>query len=182
MKKLCILVTILIIALNFVGCSSESSLKEINENSLISVTIGDELIKLNKIDANDDQLLDNNISDDTNFEMEKTIFRPCLKNIQTFSTNSELKIKLNNREDYDEIIIYDHLLNEDGCSYFNRSINKYDFKNKDDLNLILKNHPSKGLSSDSNFLIDGEERGFRVILKNKETITEYVFAVHLKNL
>jgi hypothetical protein len=182
MKNLCFLVMVLIIALNFTGCSSKSNLKEINENSLIGVTIGDKLVKLDKIDANDDRLLDNNISNDTDFEMEKNIFSPLLQDVQTFSSNSELKIKLNNREDYDDIIIYDHLLNEDGCSYFNRSINKYDFKNKEDLNVILKNHPSKFLSSDSNFLIDGEERGFRVILKNKETITEYVFAVHLKNL
>lgn len=180
MNKLFILVTILIASLNFIGCSS-SKLKEMDENSFLNIAIDDKVMKVNKIDANDDKLLDNTISDDTDFDMEKTIFNPLLSNIQTFPTNSELKIKLKSEEKYDEIIIYDHLLNEDGCSYFNHSIYEYNFYNNDDLNLILKNHPSKVLSSDSNFLIDGEERGFRIILKNKEKKIEYAFVIYLKN-
>ncbi len=153
--------------------------KDVEETPQVSVCLGNTNISLKQIDINEDELININENENTNFDSEKKIFSSMLDN----STNAKLndEVVLNFDKEYQEVTVYDHLLNDDGYSYFNKSINQYNLSINNDIGtIILSEHPALTLSSDSTFLKDKELRGFRIVIKTSDKVYyEYAFTLKL---
>lgn len=82
----------------------------------------------------------------------------------------------------DSAQLYDHLLKEDGTSYFNRSIyeNDISFENKN-VTIDLLAHPSMVLASSEGFFEEKLIRGFRLITTTGDNVVEYAFIVYIES-
>lgn len=157
------------------GCSNKS----IQDASQITAEICNQKIGLQQVDIEKDNLLDKDVSADVDFDTEIQIFNSLLDN--KISAEFDDEITFNFNKEYQEVIVYDHLLSENGCSYFNKSINQYSLTIDDDSAKIkLSEHPAVTLSSDSAFLKSGEIRGFRIVLQDSEERYEYAFVINIK--
>ncbi len=157
------------------GCSNKS----VQDTPRVSVEIRNQKVELQQVDIETDNLLDKDVTADVDFDTEKKIFNSLLDNKISAEFNDEITFKFD--KEYQEVIVYDHLLSESGCSYFNKSINQYSLTIDDDTAKIkLSEHPAKALSSDLSFLKSGEIRGFRIILRDSEERYEYAFVINIK--
>ena len=174
MKKLSFLICALVLLIT--GCSIQKSTKD---SSQVSAYLGDKKIELQQVDVNTDDLIDKAADQDINFDTEKKIFSPLLENKTNAKFDDEISIKFDKK--YDNAIVFDHLLNEDGHSFFNKSINQYDLKiDNNTASIKLSEHPALALSSDSSFLANQETRGFRIVLKDSDKTYEYAFIINIK--
>lgn len=174
MKKFSFVICIL--ALLLTGCSLNKSVENSNH---ISAYIDDTEVKLQQVDISTDNLLENNTNDNTDFEAEKKIFSPLLDSKTNAEINDEITLKFDKK--YQDVIVYDHLLTEDGCSYFNKSINQYNLTlDNDTAKIKLSEHSALLLSSDSSFLKTGEIRGFRIVFEDSDDKYEYSFLIKVK--
>lgn len=175
MKKLSFLICVLVLLL--AGCSSQKSTKD---NFQVSAYIGNKQIKLQQVDVNTDDLLDKDVDQDINFDTEKKIFTPLFDNKTIAKFDDEITVEF--EKEYENAIVYDHLLTEDGYGCFNRSINQYDLTIDSDTHtakIKLSEHPAAALSSDSSFLTDQEIRGFRIVLQDSSKTFEYAFIINI---
>lgn len=173
MKKF--LLVIFCIALLLAGCSNEI----VRETTVPSALINNQKVELKPIEIDTDSLIDNDVNDNVDFDAEKRIFGNLIDSKATAEFNDQITFELD--KDYQKVMIYDHLLSEKGCSYFDKSINQYSLS-IDDHNAIMKlsEHPAIALSSDSSFLKTEEIRGFRVVLQDSEGMHEYAFVINVK--
>ncbi len=157
------------------GCSNKS----VQDTPRVSVDVRNQKVELQQVDIETDNLLDKDVTADVDFDTEEKIFNSLFDNKISAEFNDEITFKFD--KEYQEVIVYDHLLSESGCSYFNKSINQYSLTIDDDTAKIkLSEHPAKALSSDLSFLKSGEIRGFRIILRDSEERYEYAFVINIK--
>lgn len=174
MKKFSILICTLILLLT--GCSFKKTTQNVCR---ISVNTGNEKVQVKEVDVNTDNLLKKNTTDDTDFEAEKRIFSSLFDIKTSANINNEITLKFDKK--YENVIVYDHLLTKDGCSYFNKSINQYDLTlDNDTAKIKLSEHPAEALSSDSSFLETEEIRGFRIVFEDSDEKYEYSFLINIK--
>lgn len=170
-NKLAVLLIILSAVLIQAGCKSSGP---------VSVLVNGENVVLAEIDAANDTLLDRKPDEGIDFELEKSIFAPLLNEAEVVPVPLGSIIEINFEKDFDSVILYDHLLKEDGSSYFDRMIAENVISLKDNQALLkLSEHVSEFLASDSELFKDGSIRGFRLVAKSGEDIQEYAFAVYV---
>jgi len=146
----------------------------------VTVSVNGQAVAIAEIDTTTDTLLDSKPSDDIDFEMERSIFRPLLdaENPNPVLHGSIIEITV--PEPFDIAILYDHLLREGGTSYYNRAIKEHPLEFAGGkATITLAPHFSAMLSSNSEFLKDGSIRGFRLVLKNGDTVKEYAFVIYV---
>lgn len=149
----------------------------------IVITSNNHTIVYNVIDATQDALITQKPNEDVDFYAEKKIFKPLIDNKKTevlVSLGDKIQITFDKLPDSAKL--YDHLLKEDGTSYFNRSIYQQDisFQNKS-VTIDLMAHPSMALASSEAFFEDKLIRGFRLITTTGDNVVEYAFIVYTRS-
>jgi len=146
---------------------------------MLSVQIGGQSIPVKKIDPSTDRLIGRKPDQDTDFAMEKEIFRSLMQKVKTFAYGDTIEIYF--RSPADHVRLYDHLLKEDGTSYYNRFIIEHELiPNGETAMFEIERHIAMMLSSQSDFLAEGALRGFRVVWDIDGQTEEYAFVIGVK--
>lgn len=149
----------------------------------IVITANEHALVYNLIDATKDILITQKPDEDVDFDAEKEIFKPLIDNKKTeVSVRLGDKIQIAFDKLPDSAKLYDHLLKEDGTSYFNRSIYENDitFENKN-VTIDLSAHPSMALASSKDFFEEKSIRGFRLVTTTGDKVVEYAFIVYIRS-
>ena len=181
-KKLVLPLMIFCVIIMQAGCKNNDPKSKSNPTNVV-ITVAGQNIKLTEIDAEKDTLIYRKIDEDIDFEMEKSIFLPLLKDKKSSPINldSLIEITFADTEQIDSVILYDHLLQENGTSYFNRMILEYELElNDNKATFELTQHISCVFASSTEFLKDGSIRGFRLIMRSGGNISEYAFVIYVK--
>jgi len=181
-KKLVLPLMIICVIIMQAGCKNNEPESKSNPANVV-VTVAGQNIKLTEIDAEKDTLIDRKIDEDIDFEMEKSIFLPLLKDEKGSSVNlgNIIEITFADTEQIDRIVLYDHLLQENGTSCFNRMILEYELElNDNKATFELIQHISCVFASSTEFLKDGSIRGFRLVMRSGGNISEYAFVIYVK--
>ncbi|MCL2054291.1 MAG: hypothetical protein FWG90_07665 [Oscillospiraceae bacterium] len=176
MKK--IYIALMILSFSLGGCLEKG---DSAVEPLVSVIINGQEIFLHEIDAESDTLINRKVFEDTDTKMEQSIFLPIIESGEMNNASLKDMIKITvNSDAYNSIILYDHLITEEGRSYFNRSIAEHNLNIENKAAVMqIEPHFSRMYSSDFNFLADGSIRGFRLVLMDEAEMLEYAFAVRL---
>jgi hypothetical protein len=165
----------LCIVILFTGCQNNN-----NNNTALIVKVNGKPVNLSQVDVSKDTLISRKVDQDVDFRVEQSIFSPLMQDSNKVYAKESDNIKITFGTLPNRAILYDHLLQDDGKSYFNRSIVEHNItKDRKTIEIPINAHPSAMLSSDSNFLKDGSIRGFRLVTKTGKLTQEFAFVIHL---
>lgn len=146
-----------------------------------SVKVAGQAVTLCQVDASKDVLISRKVDEDVDTVVEKGIFLPLLENENKVTAVYGDVIEIEFSGEPDSAVLYDHLLREDGTSYFGRSITEHTLVIQNQKAAVeLSWHISAALSSQSDFLKDGSIRGFRLVTKTGDNVEEYAFVIYTK--
>lgn len=170
---------IVFLLFSLTGCNTKAQFSE-KELPKVTIKVNGQTLVYNVVDVSKDTLISKKVDEDVDFSVEKSIFLPLIQNSKTkvyANIGDTIEITFNNLPDSAEL--YDHLLNEDGKSYFNRSIVKHKIPlDKKIVGIDFAQHSSLALASSSNILEKDLIRGFRLVTKTGNNTSEYAFIIY----